>query len=653
MFAGLRLAAVSMAALFALNASVQAQDYGITLYRAQGTGTYFGVLVEAKDGNFYCSGNGIVRLTVDGVATVIAPGYSSNGLLLGNDGNLYGVTGGSNTTLATVFQVTTAGTVTVIGTIPAAYNLDHEGTLGPLVQDRAGNFYGVIADGGTLGNGLVFGMAPDGTFSVVHEFSITDPQTTFNVDGNRPSTGLVIDGSDTLYGLTYLGGANGSGTIYSAGGGGDFSAAYSFPTYAGTGANLPIAIDSKGTVYFASSLDSIDTHVVTYSISSFSGGAPVPLYTFTPLNQTPGVNGEFNSDGGQPNGLTIGPDGNLYGVCGLGGPTSNGTTFRLTPGGTLTVLYPAGAQLPPTLGTDGNLYGTLSYVGQYFYRLESTLNPVISSVTSLTVPLGTPVSYQITATNSPTSFSADNLPDELTLAASTGLITGLPPVGTYTFDVGAENAFGSGYATVTLTVTAPSPDAPVITVPASPLTASVGAPFSYQIDASKSPSMYSGSGLPPGLTVDPNTGLIHGTAANFGNFLVQIQAANASGTGVASLEIDVSPAAAAPTVTVTGSDPNAVASTHTNGAFVVTLSAASGVDLNIAYTVKGSATPGVDYKPLPGTVTVPAGATSAKIKVKPKAAAESGGTTVIKLTLQAGTGYLVGTPDPVKVKIKQ
>lgn len=107
-----------------------------------------------------------------------------------------------------------------------------------------------------------------------------------------------------------------------------------------------------------------------------------------------------------------------------------------------------------------------------------------------------------------------------------------------------------------------------------------------------------------------------------------------------------------PTVTVVGSDPNADVSTHQAGAFVVALSAAAAMDLQVAYTVKGSATPGSDYKKLPGTVTIPAGATSAKIKVKPKGNLGGGGSKVIKLTLQAGTGYLVGTPNPVKLKIK-
>lgn len=65
-------------------------------------------------------------------------------------------------------------------------------------------------------------------------------------------------------------------------------------------------------------------------------------------------------------GLVLGTDGNLYGTASYGGLNGAGTLFKLTPTGTLTVLYDfGGAGLPghpysaPILGTDGNLYGTL------------------------------------------------------------------------------------------------------------------------------------------------------------------------------------------------------------------------------------------------------------------------------------------------------
>ena len=55
--------------------------------------------------------------------------------------------------------------------------------------------------------------------------------------------------------------------------------------------------------------------------------------------------------------------------------------------------------------------------------------------------------------------------------------------------------------------------------------------------------------------------------------------------------------------------------------------------MTIGYKLKGSAVAGVDYKTLSGTVTIPAGAKSTKIKVATLNNAASGGSAVLKLKL--------------------
>lgn len=62
-------------------------------------------------------------------------------------------------------------------------------------------------------------------------------------------------------------------------------------------------------------------------------------------------------------------------------------------------------------------------------------------------------------------------------------------------------------------------------------TAQVGGAFSYQITASNSPTGYTASGLPAGLSVNPATGLISGSPATSGVFSVSLSAANAGGAG--------------------------------------------------------------------------------------------------------------------------
>jgi uncharacterized repeat protein (TIGR03803 family) len=78
------------------------------------------------------------------------------------------------------------------------------------------------------------------------------------------------------------------------------------------------------------------------------------------------------TDGSIPGWLVLGSDGNLYGSAGTGGAYNNGTVFRLTPTGALTTLYSFCAMPncsdgsgPGGLvqGTDGNLYGVATSGG--------------------------------------------------------------------------------------------------------------------------------------------------------------------------------------------------------------------------------------------------------------------------------------------------
>jgi len=79
--------------------------------------------------------------------------------------------------------------------------------------------------------------------------------------------------------------------------------------------------------------------------------------------------------------------------------------------------------------------------------------PVITSATSASGTVGSAFSYQITAANSPTSYSAAGLPAGLSVNSSTGLISGTPASGGVSMvTLGATSAGGTGHATLTLAI---------------------------------------------------------------------------------------------------------------------------------------------------------------------------------------------------------
>ena len=160
--------------------------------------------------------------------------------------------------------------------------------------------------------------------------------------------------------------------------------------------------------------------------------------------------------------------------------------------------------------------------------------PVVSSATTASGTNGVSFSYQIAASNFPTSFSASGLPAGLSVNSITGLITGTPSVsGTFNATISASNSGGTGNATLTITL---QPPAPVINGALS-VTGTSGSAFSYTITASNSPTSFAASGLPAGLSLNTTSGVISGTPSVTGTFSATISASNGGGTGSATLNI--------------------------------------------------------------------------------------------------------------------
>jgi hypothetical protein len=162
--------------------------------------------------------------------------------------------------------------------------------------------------------------------------------------------------------------------------------------------------------------------------------------------------------------------------------------------------------------------------------------PVITSALTKSGKQGQVFSYTINATNNPATFSAEPLPDGLTVDPASGVISGLPLInGTFAVTIGVANAFGADSQTLTLNL---ATGAPVISGSLS-ANGREEVSFSYTIKANNTPTSFWATGLPIGLTVNTNSGKISGTPLYAGNYSVPLFAANAWGVGTATLRLNV------------------------------------------------------------------------------------------------------------------
>ena len=250
-----------------------------------------------------------------------------------------------------------------------------------------------------------------------------------------------------------------------------------------------------------------------------------------------------------------------YQIVGSNNPTSFNAT-GLPAGLVVNTSTGVISGTPTAVGTTNVTISAINSGGTGSATLAITIAqapPVIASALTASGVSGTSFNYQITATNSPTSFTASTLPAGLTFSTSTGKISGTPTAtGSTSVTIGATNSGGTGTATLVITVAQPPP------VISSTLTATgtVGTAFSYQIAASNSPTSYSASGLPTGLSINTTTGVISGTptAASTGN--VTMSAINSGGTGSATLALTINQAAPVITSVLTASGTTGTAFTY-------------------------------------------------------------------------------------------
>jgi uncharacterized repeat protein (TIGR03803 family) len=330
-------------------------------------------LTAGPDGDFYGTTTyggannlgTIYKITAAGVHTVLysftgGPGdgqYPASGLELGTDGAFYATTtAGGAFGLGTFFRITLAGKETML------YSFGGDGSGArpqglTLLAD--GNFYGTTTAGGAHNLGTVYKITSAGAQTVLYSFA-PDP------DGRTPVAGLSNNSDGYLYGVTYYGGTNNFGTIFRiAPDGTGYATLHSFAGGSADGQYPGVKLRN---VPGGVKLPNVPDGTLYGSTGAGGAGGRGTIFTYDPGAGVVRVLHSFAggpADGSYPScRLRVGSDGNLYGVTFYGGYFDFGTFFRITPAGTLTVLYSfaggSDGRSPNSslVESDGDFYGT-------------------------------------------------------------------------------------------------------------------------------------------------------------------------------------------------------------------------------------------------------------------------------------------------------
>ena len=98
------------------------------------------------------------------------------------------------------------------------------------------------------------------------------------------------------------------------------------------------------------------------------------------------------------------------------------------------------------------------------------------------------------------------------------------------------------------------------------------------------------------------------------------------------------------TITAIAADAEAGESTNDTGTIVIRRTGSTALALTINYALGGSAAHGVDYAPLPGVLTIPAGSSVGSVTVVPLDDGLGEPQQTISLQLRGGAGYVIGNP---------
>src|ERR1700719_3491248 len=188
--------------------------------------------------------------------------------------------------------------------------LDGEVPVGNLVQGTDGNLYGITILGGSNGSGMAFKVTTTGKLTAVYNFC--SPVSCS--DGSFPTGGLLLGSDGNFYGITEEGGVFGEGSIFKLTAAGKLTTLHSFDVTDGTANSAPPLIQAaNGNFYGTTRGGGPSDQGTAFEITP--DGTFTTLHSFCTNSGCP--------DGSGPNGLMQAADGNFYGTTAGGGETSN------------------------------------------------------------------------------------------------------------------------------------------------------------------------------------------------------------------------------------------------------------------------------------------------------------------------------------------
>lgn|SRR5271165_284791 len=394
-----------------------------------------GGVVMGKNGSFYgttCDQFGPwtgFSITSSGkfkLLTSKVPPCPFSGLILGNDGKLYGASQAGGTTYqGTVFSMTPGGAIKVI------YNFDyaHGATpYSPVVQGNDGLLYGTTSGGGAPQGGVVFKTNLKGKITLLHQFDGSGGN-----DGTTPYGGLVAATDGNFYGATAYGANSGpvpNGNLFSVTSGGSYSMLYAFDAIHGTLAEATPVQYTNGKIYGLTE----------------RGGGPGGL----------GSGVAYSLDMGLPPFVYLvtmwGSAGQTVEILGQGFNTATGVNFGSGPASFTVVSDTYMTAVVPADGTTGFVTVT-SPSSTLTSSRKFNVVPVITSIAPISGPVGTQVIITGSGFVGATQVTFGGVKAVSYTVNSGTQITATVPAGAKTGKIAVKTAGGSASSKSTFTVT--------------------------------------------------------------------------------------------------------------------------------------------------------------------------------------------------------